>query len=112
MMNTTQNSIKVLALDDDNHEVCFVTENEYFSTAAEFMKAKLLKPHAEEYQIRSVALCSPPKALEDMPEDEFDHMFIVLADEYRPQNLEEKRRCDRLKAFNAFWDNGEEFWYV
>lgn len=111
-MNTFQNFIKVLALDDDNHEVCFITENEYFSTAAEFMKAKLLKPHAEEYQIRSVALCSPPKSLEEIPEDEFNHMFIMLTDEYHPQGLDGKRQAERIKVFNTFWNNGEEFWYV
>ena len=51
------NTIKVLALDDDNHSVSFVTEEGVnYSSAAEFMRDCLLQPHGTFYVVRMIAL--------------------------------------------------------
>ena len=46
--------IQVLALDDDYHDINYVTKDCYYYNVEEFMKKCLLKPHNEEYEVRMV----------------------------------------------------------
>ncbi len=105
------NSIQVLALDDDNHSVCFVTRGSYYSSAANFMQECLLKPHTVEYEVRYVALV-------DMTGDEDEDMatFDLCACTYDPGKLfkdDNERWVAREKAFDTLWKQGErEYFYV
>lgn len=100
--------VKVLALDDDNHSVCFVTTGSYYSNAANFMQECLLKPHATLYEVRQVALCDFD--IKDIDVDTFEHWFDLLACTYNPADLfmkDEKLWREREKAFDYFWKYGE-----
>lgn len=46
--------IQVLALDDDYHDINYVTKDCFYYNVEEFMKKCLLKPHSEEYEVRMV----------------------------------------------------------
>lgn len=46
--------IQVLALDDDYHDINYVTKDCYYYNVEEFMKECLLKPHDKEYEVRMV----------------------------------------------------------
>lgn len=46
--------IQVLALNDDYHDVNYVTKDCFYYNVEEFMKKCLLKPHNEEYEVRVV----------------------------------------------------------
>lgn len=108
------NKIQVLALDDDNHAVCFVTRGSYYSDAASFMKDCLLKPHTCEYEVRMVTLIDfdPPYA-EDW---DVDAAFDLLACEMYPETLFTKNSdlwYARENAFNLFWEYADkEGFYV
>lgn len=91
--------IKVLCLNDDNHADCFLTENEFFSNAGDFMRKKLLKPHNEEFVVKYVYCCDPPEALND---EDFDDEFDVL-------NCHYTNREDFIEIFNKFWEGGDEY---
>lgn len=91
--------VKVLIINDDNHENYVCTETATFSTVGRFMKEKLLKPHNEEYVIKFVYVCNPPEALDD---ENFDNDFDVL-------NCGELNNSRYLEIFNRFWENGDEY---
>lgn len=105
-------SIQVLALDDDNHSVCFVTRGAYYSDAASFMKACLLKPHNSRYEVRMVTLVD----FEDQEDWDIERAFDCLACVYDPAELFMKdpdRWHERELAFNLFWERGnKEYFYV
>ena len=46
--------IQVLTLDDDYHDINYVTKDCYYYNVEEFMKECLLKPHNKEYEVRMV----------------------------------------------------------
>ena len=46
--------IQVLALDDDYHDINYVTKDCYYYNVEEFMKKCLLKPHNKEYEVHIV----------------------------------------------------------
>ena len=105
--------IKVLALNDDNHERAYVTLNSYYSNCADFAKDCLLQPHNNEYEVREVYICDPQGALAEMSEDDFIMAFELL--EQRPMALLAKSRAlydARNNKFELFWENGEEWRYA
>lgn len=103
--------IQVLALNDDNHDTCFVTRGSYFHDAADFMKECLLKPHNCEYKVGYVALV-------DMTGDEDEDMMIFdrVACEYNPETLftrDQEAWQKREEAFDYLWSVAEkEYFYV
>lgn len=106
------NKIQVLALDDDNHSVCFVTRGSHYGDAASFMRECLLKPHTVEYEVRMVTLVD----FEDEEDWEVDYAFDCLACIYNPGELfmkDPERWNERELAFDLFWERGnKEYFYV
>ena len=97
-------NIRVLALDDDNHAICFASEREYWSDAAEFIKDRLAAPHIDNYEIRMITLI-------DYDED-IDDMFDRLSCCYRPSQLDAEEAEARWEAFNKLWEIAKEDFYV
>ena len=107
--------IQVIALNDDNHSKSYVTRGSHLGDAAKFMKECLLKPHTLEYEIREVYICDPQGELAELDEDEFLYMFDLLDLTNDPGKLFKENETvwqDREKAFNLFWENGDEWRYA
>ena len=105
--------IKVLALNDDNHETCFVTLGSYFPNSKTFMKECLLKPHTIAYEVRGIYAC------DEWSEDEehlLDEYFDLLAGNYYPEKLfmiSPETWELRNRAFELLWNIAkEDDWYV
>lgn len=94
--------IKVLALDDDNHEISYVTEKgEYFYGASSFMKNCLLKPHTNTYKVREIVLIN-------IEENKwFDTIQFGLK-----KNSSLKEFSHWVHAFVQLWEIGDESNYV
>ena len=94
------NTIKVLALDDDNHSVSFVTEEGVnYSSAAEFMRDCLLQPHGTFYVVRMITLIEEQY---EAVEEEFDKIQFgcgLMTAEWR-------------NAFDKLWELSQEDFYV
>lgn len=108
-------SIKVLALNDDNHSKCYVTRGSYYHDMADFAKECLLKSHTCEYEVREVYLCDPSEKLAELTEDEFLYLFDLLALTYDPAELfktKPEQWKNREIAFDLFWKNGDEWRYA
>ena len=97
-------NIRVLALDDDNHSICFAGERHDWSDAAEFIKDRLAAPHTDNYEIRMITLIDYDESV--------DEMFDRLSCCYRPGQLDEEAMTSRLEAFNHLWDMAKEDFYV
>lgn len=110
-MNTP---IKVLALNDDDHDTCFVTYGSYYSNAAEFMSECLLKPHTTTYKVVYVPIFDfgYDKELPEWATNEvIEEMFDSLACCYDPAKLfmqNERAWRYREKAFAFFWEYGNK----
>lgn len=106
--------IKVLALNDDNHETCFVTYGSYFFNSKQFMKECLLKSHTSIYEVRGVYICEIDEWEENC--EELDEMFDKLACCYYPEKLAQEnpqKFNERTAAFDKLWEIAEkDDWYV
>lgn len=79
--------IQVLALDDDYHDINYVTKDCCYYNVEEFMKKCLLKPHDKEYEVRIVRYIN----LEDNSKEmiAFDYLH---------------RRTKSNDAFDILWE--------
>lgn len=103
--------IPVLALDDDNHSPCYVTQGGYWNNAEEFMNEVLCKPHTVEFKIKPITLVY----LDDKINHEgMDIWNLFGALEYRPDwtNMTQEQKDRRQKAFDFFWQTSEEVLYA
>lgn len=97
--------IRVLALNDDNHDVVYVGKLEYFGTAEEFIE-KLMQPHTEEYEVRGIFAPDYEGEIAGFTEA-FDTLFLTY-------NVKEgigddhKKYLERADIFDAMWDLAEE----
>lgn len=109
---------QVLALNDDNHDSCFVTRTNYYSNVVDFMRECLLAPHHISYEVRQVHLCDVPEELMELYNNDenaficdFDRLACTYA--YEINKLSEEQSSARIKAFHRFWEHGDkEFHYV
>lgn len=105
--------IKVIALNDDNHDTCFVTKETVYSNVKNFMESCLLKPHVEDYRVRGVYICDPLGKLIDMEEEDFYSAFNLLS--IKPSVLIRDNRIEELVKrndyFDLFFDNGDPYWF-
>lgn len=97
-------NIRILALDDDNHSICFASERHYWSDAAEFIKDRLAAPHTDNYEIRMITLIDYDESVDDM----FDRLSCC----YRPSQLDAEAAEAREEAFNKLWEIAKEDFYV
>lgn len=97
--------IRVLALNDDNHEIVYVGKLEYIGTAKDFIE-KLAKPHTEEYEVREIYAPDYEGEIAGFIEA-FDTLFLTY-------NVKEgigddhKKYLERADIFDAMWDLAEE----
>ncbi len=99
--------IRILALNDDNHETCFTVENGCrFYTKFELITELLAKPHKEEYVVRGYALIDEPIGrLANYELVEIDSIFDMVASNHK---------CDLVdfkEGFNLLWESSNERWY-
>ena len=106
--------IPVLALNDDNHSICYVTRNGYWSDADSFMKEVLCKPHTVEYKVKDITLIYLNHTLvcDGMNTEEmFDRV-----DDYRIADRRDRMTEEDLKkreiAFDYLWNTEEDLLYV
>lgn len=99
--------IKVLALNDDNHETSYTLEDgRRFYSKYEFITQLLAKPHTEEYDVRGFAIIDEPEGyLEGYTEDQIISIFDLVANDFK---------CDLMDfdmAFALLWSSSNERWY-
>lgn len=99
--------IRVLALNDDNHETSFTIEDgRRFYTKFEFITEVLAKPHAEEYVVRGYAIIDEPEGrLADYECEQVDAIFDLVANDFS---------CDIVtfeEGFDLIWETSGERWY-
>ena len=99
--------IRILCMNDGNHETCFVTQNSYYHLC-DFI-SRMSQPHTISYEFKHVIL-------DDLPEED-ENMFSILADDYNPFVLVESEDFQsyfkrRNQTFEYFWDKGEDGIYV
>lgn len=98
--------IRILALDDDNHDVMFAMENgKIFSYASDLLRF-LAKPHTEEYEIRGFCLIDYEGPASEMDEEEVDKMFSIVESVYSPALAEYTFQ----EAFETLWASSTERW--
>lgn len=96
------NKIRILGMDDDNHEPMFVAETgEVFYDAQELIQILLAKPHLVEYEVKMFALVDGwSTALLEYDECEVDNMFDFLC---RTHHLESDAKFSKI--FELFWES-------
>ena len=97
--------IRVLALNDDNHEIVYVGKLEYIGSAIDFIE-KLAKPHTEEYEVREVYAPDYDGEIAGFTEA-FDTLFTTY-DVVEGIGDDHKRYLERADIFDAMWDLVEE----
>ena len=98
------NTLRILGLDDDNHEVCFCTETgTHFHNSMELIKF-LGQPHDFTISLRTFAIVEDWSGeLNSFPEDQIDSMFYFLEgygripEDMNPENI-----------FELFWEAAKE----
>lgn len=100
-------TIRVLALNDDNHETMFITEDmNIYSTARSIMIHRLCQPHIESYDIKGFAIIDEFAGnLANFEDEEVDRMFDCI------RGLLTCSDEEFLKYFDLFWSSSKEYWY-
>ena len=101
--------VRVLALNDDNHETSFTVEDgRRFYNSYEFITELLAKPHAEGYEVRGYAIIDEPKGvLAEYADEHIDSIFDFVANNFTCVI----EGMDFDTAFNALWGSSDERWY-
>ena len=95
--------LRVLALNDDNHETFFVREDgTRYHDAQDFIKNCLTMPHSTEYNIRGIYLCDEFDGIDD---EELEAMFMGVEDgsSYRGYSF--------VDSFDKLWTVSSERWH-
>ena len=98
--------VRVLCLNDDNHDAQFVTEDWHtYSDANSFITHRLALPHTDSYEIRGFHLCDH----DDIPgvsEEDVIRLFDIALG-YIDAPEEEWRA-----VFETLWQHSSEWWYA
>lgn len=94
--------IRVLALNDDNHETFFVREDgTRYHDAQDFIKNCLAMPHSTEYNIRGIYLCDEFEGIDD---EELEAMFMCVEHgSYHEYSF--------VDSFDKLWIVSSERWH-
>lgn len=99
--------IRVLALDDDNHDSMFATEEGETFENARFLLEKLGKPHSETYDIRGFCLIDYVGPAEKLDDALVDWLFgYVGGFATAPKGY------TYAEAFNLLWESSQTRWRV
>jgi hypothetical protein len=104
--------IKVLALNDDNHEISFATKDYVYGSVRDFMEVCLLNPHNDTYVVRGVYICDPSESFADMDEDEWIETFDLVATSSRNiiGDNREELLAKKTEYFEKLWEEGNKYW--
>lgn len=97
--------VRILALDDDNHEVMYATENGRTFGYARDLIQFLASPHTEEYEVRGFTLINYEGEAGKLPEELIDQMFYCVEGYGREPKGYSRREC-----FETLWASSEEDW--
>ena len=98
--------IRVLCMNDDNHDSQFVTSDwNTYSNANAFITERLAQPHSDSYEIRGFHLCDHEN-IPGIDEDDVMRLFdITLGYIEVPE--------DEWRAvFETLWHHSSEWWYA
>jgi len=99
--------IRVLALDDDNHDSMFATEEGETFENARFLLEKLGKPHTETYDIRGFCLIDYVGPAEKLDDALVDWLFgYVGGFAIAPEGY------TYAEAFDILWESSQKRWRV
>lgn len=104
--------VRVLAIDDGTRPTFYITDNfGKYDSAAGFMACRLVEPHRERFEIRSLNAASWDRESpewSDVPEEVFRTYFEYMCDfdPYRLYSVDEMRR-----AFDTLWERGGSLWW-
>jgi hypothetical protein len=98
--------VRVLCLNDDNHDAQFVTEDWHiYSDVNSFITHRLAQPHTDNYEVRGFHLCDH----DDIPgisEEDVIRLFdIALCRIDVPEN-------EWRAVFETLWHHSSEWWHA
>ena len=98
--------VRVLCLNDDNHDAQFVTEDWHiYSDVNSFITHRLAQPHTDNYEVRGFHLCDH----DDIPgisEEDVIRLFdIALGRIDVPEN-------EWRAVFETLWHHSSEWWHA
>ena len=99
--------IRVLAMNDDNHEPSFVLEDgTVYSCASRFICNCLAKSHSEEYDVRMFYICDDFKGTgcEELSDDEVNSLFYCV------DCGEDSFGLNFHSAFDILWNASSKSW--
>lgn len=103
------NTIKVLLLDDDNHDYCVAFEDGHFYYNMKSLMAEMAAPHEAYYEIHIVHLVD--LECENLRVGPFvmavDQWFDVVACNAVPLEYHDQKEFCKRAAFNVMWDRSE-----
>lgn len=100
--------IRVLALNDDNHDTFFMREDGIgYYDAATFIKECLAKAHYIDYEIRGIYLCDDfsDTTLATIDPVEIDNMFNCVC------GGDDGCGYEFMAAFDTLWAGSSERWH-
>lgn len=98
--------IRILALNDDNHDTSFVMDNgETFGYARELIEF-LMNPHAETYEIKGFCLVDYAGPATELDECLVDRLFSFL-NGYGKQ----PEGYTYAEAFDVLWASAGQWWH-
>lgn len=98
--------VRILALNDDNHDTSFVMDNgETFGYARNLIEF-LMEPHSETYEIKGFALVDYEGPAAELDECLVDRLFSFL-NGYGKQ----PEGYTFEQAFDALWTSATEWWH-
>jgi hypothetical protein len=98
--------VRVLCLNDDNHDAQFVTEDWYiYSDVNSFITHRLAQPHTDNYEVRGFHLCDH----DDIPgisEEDVIRLFDIALGRFNvPEN-------EWRAVFETLWHHSSEWWHA
>lgn len=98
--------LRILALNDDNHDTYFTMENgETFGYARDLIEF-LAAPHDESYELKGFILIDYAGPAAELPEELVDQLFGFVAGHAKAPD-----GYDFEQAFNILWDSGSQWWH-
>lgn len=98
--------IRILALDDDNHDVMFAMENGTIFNYSSDLLRLLAQPHSEEYEIRGFCLIDYEGPATELDEEVVDELFSIVEGVYSPALA----GYTFQEAFETLWASSTERW--
>lgn len=98
--------VRVLCMNDDNHDSEFVTEDWHtYSNANSFITHRLSQPHTDRYEIRGFGLCDHQE-IPGMSEEDVEMLYEIVSGHMAATE------ADWRVAFELLWQYSKEWWHA